>query len=158
MKQYAKVEGQKIIYKGFVPKRWENISGFNGLTDEELKSYGFLPVEEDKPELVSDNGRVVFDKVFERDGKYIFEYKFVPFTESEKSQLEESKWREIRAKRNELLSATDWTQLVDTPFEGEALESIATYRQALRDVPQDFTEADDVEFPAEPEELINLRN
>ena len=39
---------------------------------------------------------------------------------------------QVRAKRDELLRASDWTQLPDTPTDKQAW---ATYRQALRDLP-----------------------
>ena len=38
---------------------------------------------------------------------------------------------EVRAKRNQLLIETDWTQVADAPVNKEAY---ATYRQALRDI------------------------
>lgn len=39
---------------------------------------------------------------------------------------------QVRVKRDELLRASDWTQLPDTPTDKSAW---ATYRQALRDLP-----------------------
>lgn len=46
------------------------------------------------------------------------------------------KWAEIRAKRNKLLSESDWTQLMDSPFQALRVyqEQVAAYRQALRDI------------------------
>jgi len=51
-----------------------------------------------------------------------------------------------RAKRNRLLSTSDWTQVDDSPVDKSAW---ATYRQLLRDVPQqaDFP---DVTWPTKP--------
>ena len=46
----------------------------------------------------------------------------------------DGKEQELRTLRNVLLTATDWTQLPDAPVEREAW---ATYRQQLRDLPQD---------------------
>jgi hypothetical protein len=45
---------------------------------------------------------------------------------------------QIRATRNQLLSACDWTQLVDTPTAIKTAWS--TYRQTLRDLPTTITE------------------
>jgi hypothetical protein len=39
--------------------------------------------------------------------------------------------KQARAKRDDLLAASDWTQLSDAPVNGT---SWATYRQALRDI------------------------
>jgi hypothetical protein len=59
----------------------------------------------------------------------------------------EQKWQQIRNWRSGELSRTDWTQLPDSPADKEAW---ATYRQALRDLPDNFELADDVVFPTKP--------
>ena len=50
------------------------------------------------------------------------------------AEKDEEKAQEIRAKRDRLLSQTDWTQTVDNPLAGD--EDITAYRQALRDIPE----------------------
>lgn len=42
----------------------------------------------------------------------------------------------IRCKRNLLLSETDWTQTTDAPIGETEIERYRTYRQALRDIPE----------------------
>lgn len=44
----------------------------------------------------------------------------------------ETEWPLVRAKRDRLIAATDWTQLPDVPLATK--EMWANYRQALRDV------------------------
>lgn len=44
----------------------------------------------------------------------------------------ETEWPLVRAKRDRLIAATDWTQLPDVPLATK--EAWANYRQALRDV------------------------
>ena len=44
----------------------------------------------------------------------------------------EDQWRKVRTKRNDLLAASDWTQLPDVPLATK--EAWAAYRQALRDI------------------------
>lgn len=44
----------------------------------------------------------------------------------------ETEWAVVRQKRNQLLQASDWTQLPDVPIQTK--EAWAIYRQALRDV------------------------
>ena len=44
--------------------------------------------------------------------------------------------KEVRKKRDALLSKTDWTQIVDTALSQEKQEQYRVYRQALRDVPE----------------------
>ena len=54
-----------------------------------------------------------------------------------------------RMKRNQLLAASDWTQMPDSPLTDEAKTSWATYRSALRDLPSS-SDWPDVTFPTEP--------
>lgn len=44
----------------------------------------------------------------------------------------ETEWPLVRARRNDLLTACDWTQLPDVPLATK--EAWAAYRQALRDI------------------------
>lgn len=43
---------------------------------------------------------------------------------------------EARTKRDKLLSATDWTQVLDAPIDSATREAYREYRQALRDLPE----------------------
>jgi len=56
-------------------------------------------------------------------------------------------WDGIRVRRDDLLAASDWTQVADAPANQQAW---AVYRQALRDIPQDFATPGDVVWPAAP--------
>jgi hypothetical protein len=59
-------------------------------------------------------------------------------------------WDDIRAQRHSLLNASDWTQVADAPLNTSEKQDWADYRQALRDVPQDFDSPDDVVWPEAP--------
>lgn len=54
---------------------------------------------------------------------------------------------EVRQQRNTLLSETDWTQLNDAPLTDEEKEKYRTYRQALRDIPQQESFPEDITWP-----------
>lgn len=54
---------------------------------------------------------------------------------------------EIRKKRDELLASTDWTQMADTALSKAKQNAYKTYRQALRDVPEQPGFPYEVEFP-----------
>ena len=58
-----------------------------------------------------------------------------------------------RQTRNELLSASDWTQGNDSPLTDEAKTSWATYRTALRDLPtnENWPSLEDDDWPTAPE-------
>lgn len=58
---------------------------------------------------------------------------------------------EIRARRDKLLAATDWTQTLDAPIDAATRESMRAYRQALRDVPQQEGFPADIQWPELPE-------
>ena len=60
------------------------------------------------------------------------------------------RWEEVRAERDRLLAACDWTQVADAPLTAGEKTAWADYRQALRDVPQDFDSPDDVVWPEAP--------
>ena len=53
----------------------------------------------------------------------------------------------IRDQRDALLTASDWTQASDAPVDRSAW---ATYRQALRDVPDQAGFPDNVTWPQRP--------
>ena len=55
-----------------------------------------------------------------------------------------------RSVRNDLLVASDWTQMPDSPLGESKKTEWATYRQSLRDVPEQSGFPDDITWPAEP--------
>jgi len=60
---------------------------------------------------------------------------------------------ELRAIRNDLLKSSDWTQMPDSPLNGEQKGAWATYRQELRDLPENcsgITSLDDVVWSTPP--------
>lgn len=57
---------------------------------------------------------------------------------------------EIRARRDKLLAATDWTQTLDAPIDTATRDAMRTYRQALRDVPQQDGFPADIQWPELP--------
>mgnify|MGYP000808504226 CR=1 FL=1 len=58
---------------------------------------------------------------------------------------------EIRARRDRLLAVTDWAVLPDSPLDAQSLEAVKTYRQALRDVPQQEHFPSAITWPRMPE-------
>lgn len=71
---------------------------------------------------------------------------------------EDSKWYLIKEKRNKLLAAVGFVYYSNTLTNIEH-EAGLVYIQALKDIPQDFENPDDVVFPTPPaylEEWVNL--
>ena len=69
-----------------------------------------------------------------------------PLTDGEIAELKKSAMTSMRARRNELLAASDWTMLADAPAEKGAWEK---YRQALRDLPE-VADLGNIQFPEQP--------
>ena len=54
--------------------------------------------------------------------------------------------KELRAERDKLIAATDWWASSDLTI----TDAQTAYRQALRDITEDYTSLDDVEWPTKP--------
>lgn len=80
--------------------------------------------------------------------RWVHGYEVVTLSEGEAQELANGKAADVRVARNALLSACDWTQAKDIP---DAISAPwATYRQALRDVPDQAGFPWTVEWPAQP--------
>ena len=56
----------------------------------------------------------------------------------------------VRGQRDGMLSAADWTQLGDATLGDHTAEEWRTYRQALKDIPQNHTRVSVVVWPNDP--------
>ena len=61
------------------------------------------------------------------------------------------RWKIIRAERDKLLKESDYLILADAPVDETQKQEWTTYRQALRDIPQDYDSPDEVVYPDKPE-------
>jgi hypothetical protein len=68
------------------------------------------------------------------EGSWVYIVRVVALTEEEIQMHKNSLWNNIRGVRNDKMSASDWTQLPDSPLTSEKKLEWATYRQALRDI------------------------
>ena len=59
-------------------------------------------------------------------------------------------WEQIRSQRDSLLTASDWAIISDAAPK-PSKEAWLTYRQALRDIPQNFSAPEEVVWPTKPE-------
>ena len=57
-------------------------------------------------------------------------------------------WSNLRRKRNGLLASSDWTQLPDSPLQNK--NEWTVYRQALRDLPANITDPENITWPVTP--------
>lgn len=64
---------------------------------------------------------------------------------------DEDRAKAAREKRDELLTETDYLLMPDYPISEEALAALKTYRQALRDIPEQSGFPKTIEWPSKPE-------
>ena len=69
-----------------------------------------------------------------------------PTEEQLKAALNKWNWDYVRKERNALLAATDFYALSDVTMS----DAMATYRQALRDLPASVENSEDVVWPEKP--------
>lgn len=99
------INGEIKIYSQ-LPKSWGNIiGGFNTLSDEEVKEYGFYDVV--SPDY--DNAvKILGDIYFDEDNE-VFTYSVENITFNETlAELKESKIESLRDYTNKKLAETDW--------------------------------------------------
>jgi len=72
-------------------------------------------------------------------------------TQISDSEIESyQRWKIIRAERDKLLKGSDYLILADAPVDETQKQEWATYRQALRDIPQNYDSPDEVVYPTKP--------
>lgn len=116
------------------------------ITDDVLAAFGFDPVE-NAPAPVADYTEKV-EPAEIVDGKWIKAYRKRPATPEEIDAATKDKAAAVRATRDALLSACDWTQLADA--DKKAQGDFVSYRQALRDIPKQAGFPFNVEWPVKP--------
>lgn len=67
-----------------------------------------------------------------------------------KNQEITNKEKEVRKTRDELLTETDWTQVVDSALSEEQKEAYRIYRQALRDITDQPGFPYEINWPTKP--------
>jgi len=84
------------------------------------------------------------------DGEFVSLAQVADLTAEEIQAAKDSAMSQLRATRNALLTACDWTQIADCTIPKKA--EWATYRQALRDFPATVSDARlPVEWPHNPD-------
>ena len=65
-------------------------------------------------------------------------------------KIEDEGYQVLRDERNLKLAETDWTQMPDVPEEVKTAWQV--YRQALRDIPENYSNIAEVVWPTKPGE------
>ncbi len=117
---------------------------------EELVKLGWYPVIQNLPETFREREEVLSDPVLEiGDGVVYATYTKRNKTDDEMGIVLNEEWGRVREYRNKLLSDTDYITTGDrwATLSDEQKTAWATYRQALRDIPQTFDNPLNVVFP-----------
>lgn len=64
--------------------------------------------------------------------------------------IPEFEWAAIRTRRDQLLRASDFTQLPDFPATDAQRAEVAAYRKALRDIPEQVENPSELVWPVLP--------
>ena len=141
---YVKIQDRSPVPYSYAQLRADNpnVSFPRIVSDEWLAVYGVYPYTRPAPSEYNHLAwRLIDDDFVEVNGAWMLPYKL------EALPLEQAE-RNVRFRRNDLLADTDWTQVLDAPVDQAAW---ATYRQALRDIPQQAGFPADITWPAKPE-------
>ena len=89
------------------------------------------------------DGQFVIEGEADDASKMIVDGKIVdkPETIYTEAELNNQVLKSIRATRRNKLAESDWTQFADSPLTDKKKAEWATYRQALRDLPQEYPNA-----------------
>lgn len=89
---------------------------------------------------------------FELDGSqdYLIQSDMIPVSTNEAVSVAASfiTWEHIKTQRDALLKDCDWADLPNSPVKNKP--AWIRYRQALRDIPQQFNSPQDVIWPEKP--------
>lgn len=140
-----------LISENTFRKKFENTMFPKELTDEVIVDTGYVCLEapDYDPSLIVDSATdVIHEVTLGEDGKY--HRSWTTFTVTPERQVERfnRKLEEIRAESDELLAASDYTELEGYFFMKELWK---TYRQALRDITDTDIDPFLIEFPTPPE-------
>ena len=81
-----------------------------------------------------------------KNGTYTQKWETKTKTSAEKTQDDSDQWAKVRNQRNQKLTDSDW-QMVKALETGEDASDLRTYRQKLRDIPQDQNDPFSISWP-----------
>lgn len=129
----------------------KNVSFPKIVPDTILADYGIFEVTTADRPTIDETTQVatVNTEATQVAGKWTYEWTVRSKTAEELAQQDAALAARVRAERDSLLVASDWTQIADAPVDQVAW---ATYRQALRDITKQTTFPNEVVWPAKPTE------
>lgn len=149
---YVKIENNQVAqYPYSIEQLREdnsNISFPAEISNDTLAAYGVYPVGyQGAPDYDSATQKLVKSSQPSLiDGSWVLTKSIVAKTAEQITSDTAIEARKVRAVRDQRLAQTDWCALSDVTMSSE----MATYRQALRDVPQQAGFPHSITWPTEP--------
>jgi hypothetical protein len=152
---YVKINNGVIEHYPYTLERLRsdnpNVSFPKEPSDELLSEWGVFPVGyQSQPEYNSSTQRVDHSAEPELvEGNWILTKTVVSLTSEQQAAVDDAAAILVRKRRDALLKETDWYGLSDVTMPAE----MATYRQALRDIPDhaNFPTLTETDWPTKPE-------
>jgi hypothetical protein len=155
--RYAELDNLAIVtIHDELPASWRNISGLRNLPDDELADLSwsgnggaaFYPVVEgSQPSHDPKMQTLIYEDTVDSNARVVNRtWSAVSYSQDRI----DAEWTRLRTIRNSRLKACDFTQLADAPLTVQEKSDWTTYRQALRDLPQNTVNPFDATFPTPP--------
>ena len=143
-----------VITTDQLRKKYWNVSFPERITNDILNDYGYDPILNGPEASVSGPYETsVREGIEEIDGQWFTKFVVGPIFNNPKEEIEykdsidNTKSEQVRSARNNLLKASDWTQIPDCTVDKTIW---AKYRQELRDVTTQDGFPHEVVWPEEP--------
>jgi hypothetical protein len=150
---YAKIENDQVIeyplFEGDLQRIFPEIP-FPLDTHNQPVPEGYVRVQPSTELVYKDFHHYTEISPILIDGVWRQNFLEVAYTEENMEAVKPFIIRQEIKKRNDLLKASDWTQLPDSPMSTERREQFKKYRQELRDLTLQETFPFNLNYPVEP--------
>ena len=156
---YAFIQNNQVVEypasRSSLQKRNPNVSFPKDLTDEIYASFGYVRiVDTEQPAYDKDKGQLVLDTPEYVDGSWRQRWKFIKDDDAlisqRQAEAEQAVLVQQRAQRNSLLQQSDLDVILSLEATNSIPDALKTYRQALRDVPEQAGFPDKITWPTKP--------
>ena len=134
-----------------IKRRFPNTSFTMPLEGQDLSGFGVAEVAFTDQPTIDRNTQKLEESAPVLDGStWRQTWNVVELSTEELQQIEDNAAASVRATRDQKLTATDWTQMADSPLSDSNKTAWATYRQSLRDLPTASGFPHTMTWPEEP--------
>ena len=131
----------------------ENFIAVVKSTDSKLDKYQDFAVEADADNHVATYGGFVAPDPGGSTGYWVVDAEAETVTNNQDQADADAlanSWARLRSERDALLVSSDWTQYNDSPLSDEAKAEWVTYRESLRDLPENTDDPANPTWPTPP--------